>query len=468
MSDPIVSAEDVVIGDKSSRLSSAIVFLVLLIPVFSTILFGGVDNTTWVFISVFWLAIVCLWAADTWKGKGLLINSSFLQVPLIGILVIGLIQLLPLSGGSVNGALGMPASHSLSFDPFATRFFLLHLVVYIFFFAACLTFINNEARLKKTVLLVIIFGAGMAFFGILQRLANPEGIYGLRGTPQGLPFGPFVNEHHFAAFMEMTAGVALGLLFGKRTKRDKRILLAFAVIVMGMAIVFTSSRGGLLGLLSVIAFVTILNLFGGRWSSDKKKEPGPGIQRKVVLAAGAAAMVLVILGSVLILGGHESLSRGIGVTQVQDGVTNGRAHFWPIALKIFLEHPIIGAGLDAFGVAFTSHDTWNGLLRVEQAHNDYLQTLADAGILGFVCIAIFIYLLFKRGLATVAGSHGFRRDAAMGALAGCFGILIHSFFDFPLRTPSNAFFFLMISAIALVSIRSGHSKEHVRRRRSST
>jgi O-antigen ligase len=136
-------------------------------------------------------------------------------------------------------------------------------------------------------------------------------------------------------------------------------------------------------------------------------------------------------------------------------------------LKIFLEHPLIGAGLDAFGVAFTKHDTWNGLLRVEQAHNDYLQTLADAGIIGFACVVAYIYLLFRRGLKTVANAHGFRRDAAIGALAGCFGILIHSFFDFPLRTPSNAFFFLMICSVAVVSIRSD-SLENTRRRRSST
>jgi O-antigen ligase len=352
-------------------------------------------------------------------------------------------------------------------DPFATRFFVLHLAVYIVFFAACLTFINNEARLKKTVMLIIVFGAGMAFFGILQRLANPEGIYGLRGTPQGLPFGPFVNEHHFAAFMEMTAGVAVGLLFGKRTKRDKRILLGFAVVVMGTAVVFTSSRGGFLGLLAAISLAAILNLVSGRWSGEKGRQPQTGIQGKIGLAAGVAANLLVILGLVLILGGHESLSRGIGVTQVQDGVTNGRAHFWPIALKIFLEHPLIGAGLDAFGVAFTKHDTWNGLLRVEQAHNDYLQTLADAGIIGFACVVAYIYLLFRRGLKTVANAHGFRRDAAIGALAGCFGILIHSFFDFPLRTPSNAFFFLMICSVAVVSIRSD-SLENTRRRRSST
>ena len=349
-------------------------------------------------------------------------------------------------------------------DAYATRFFLIHLAVYSVFFAACLTFVNTEARLKKTSVLIIVFGAAMAFFGIMQRLANPDGIYGLRGTPQAVPFGPFVNQHHFASFMVMTSGLALALLFNKRSGRNTKVLLAAAVVIMGIAIVFTSSRGGVLAFISVLAFVTMLNFFSGRWSDEKSlKESGNEPQPKIVLVAAAGSLVLVILGSVLLLGGNESLFRGIGVTQIQDGVSNGRAHFWSIALKIFLEHPILGAGLEAFGVAFTKHDTWNGLFRVEQAHNEYLQTLADAGIAGFVCVFAFVYLLFKKGLRTIASARGFRRDAAIGALAGCFGILIHSFFDFPLRTPSNAFFFLMLCAIATVPVQSAHSG-HSRRR----
>jgi O-antigen ligase len=268
--------------------------------------------------------------------------------------------------------------------------------------------------------------------------------------------------------MEMTAGLGLALLFSKRGARNTKLLLAFAVVVMGIAVVFTSSRGGVLGFISVLGFVMMLNFFSGRWSDGKVvKESGGEIQRKIVLVAAAGSLVLVILGSVLLLGGNESLFRGIGVSQIQDGVSNGRAHFWSVALKIFLEHPILGAGLEAFGVAFTKHDTWNGFFRVEQAHNEYLQTLADAGIVGFACVAAFIYLLFKKGLRTIASARSFRRDAAIGALAGCFGILVHSFFDFPLRTPSNAFFFLMLCAIATVPVQSAHS-DHSRRRHRST
>src|SRR5690606_17649608 len=118
--------------------------------------------------------------------------------------------------------------------------------------------------------------------------------------------------------------------------------------------------------------------------------------------------------------------------------SSGRLHFWSIAFKIFLANPVIGSGFDAFGVAFTRYDTWNGMFRVEQAHNDYLQILAEGGVLGLTCVLAFVVLLFQNGLANIARATGFRRDAAIGAMAGCFGVLLHSFFDFPLRTPSNA------------------------------
>lgn len=462
-----VYTEPVIIGDESSRLSSAIFFLLCFVPVFSTILFGAVDNTTWIVITLFSLAIVLLWLGEAWKGGGLLVNPSLLQIPVLGLILIGMIQLLPFGAGA-EGLTSVSSSNSLSLDPYATRLFTARLVVYLVFFAACLAYINHERRLKKAVILVIVFGSLMAFFGILQRLANPDGIYGMRGTPQSIPFGPFVNQHHFAAFMQMTAGAALGLLFGKRTSRDKKILLAIAVVIMGVAAVLTSSRGGLLGFLSVLIFVTLISFLSGRWSGKKERETaGSTMTKRVAMGAAGFALIAVIFGVVLLIGGNDSLLRGIGAAGGNGDISSGRLHFWPIALRIFLEHPLLGAGFDAFGAAFTQFDSWNGLLRIEQAHNDYLQILADSGILGFACIAAFIYLLFKKGLATIsAGRSGFRRDAAVGALAGCFGIMIHSFFDFPLRTPSNAFFFLLAVAIATVSIRS--DEDRPRRRTRST
>jgi O-antigen ligase len=141
--------------------------------------------------------------------------------------------------------------------------------------------------------------------------------------------------------------------------------------------------------------------------------------------------------------------RGIGLSLDDPDITTGRSHFWSVALKMFLDHPFIGVGWEAFGVAFTPYDTNNGYFRVDQAHNEYLQVLAEGGILGFACLAAFIYLLFRKSWRTIRRSSGMIREASIGALAGCFGIMVHSVFDFPLRTPSNAFFFLLLSAIAV-------------------
>ena len=455
-SQPASRIETVAMGDVSSRLSSAIFFLLCIVPVFSTVLFGAVDNVTWIIISIFWAAIVLLWLAESSKAKGLLFSPNVLQIPVLGLLLIGLVQLLPLGGGVGGDVLSVPSSHALSIDPYATRFFVIRLIVYLVFFGACLTFINNERRLKKAVLLVIIFGASMAFIGIMQRLSTPDGIYGLRKTPYSIPFGPFVNQHHFAAFMQMTAAPAVALIFGKATGRDKKLLLAMAVVVMGIATLLTSSRGGVLGFGAMIVFVLLVNFFNRtRSGKTSSTEATSSVQRNIVLAVAGVSLVIVAFGVVLFLGGGDSLFRGIGVGNTPADVSSGRFHFWPIAIRIFLEHPVIGAGFDAFGAAFTKFDTWNGSLLVEQAHNDYLQTLADAGLAGFACVAAFIYLLFRRGLDTISAvGSSFRRDAAIGALAGCFGILIHSFFDFPLRTPSNAFFFLLLAAIATVAIKT--------------
>lgn len=449
----IFGIEDVTIGDHSSLPSKIVFFLLCFLPLFATVLFGGVDNVTWIFISIAWALILLLWIAETWTTGGFLINSSSLQIPLAGFLLIGLVQLLPLGGG-VTG-LAVPASNALSLDPYSTWFFVVKLVVYLVYFAACLAFINNEKRLKKAVYFVIIFGALMALYGILQRLASPEGIYGVRETSGARPFGPFVNQHHFATFMQMTGGLTLALLFGKNAGREQKILLAAAIVVMGVATVSTGSRGGLLGFLATLAFVSLLNFLSGRWSGESRSKAG--MQRNFVIGAAGIALIVVIFGVVLLIGGNDALLRGTGVVLADGDISTGRLHFWPIALKIFLAHPILGAGFESFGVAFTKYDTMSGEFRVEQAHNEYLQTLADAGIIGFLCLAGFIVLLFKKGLKTIASSSGFRNEAAIGALAGCLGVLVHSFFDFPLRTPSNAFFFLMLCAIATVAITT-HSR----------
>jgi O-antigen ligase len=441
---------------ETSKLSGAVVFCLYVVLAISTIAYGAVDLWALGCLSILTAVIACLWAGDAWKRREFLFSSSTIQLPLIALAVIGVIQLLPLGSPGVSvDQLGIPVSSALTLDPYATRIMAIHLVVYITFFAAALTYINHRDRLRKMVLFVVIFVALMAFFGILQRLASLDSIYGLRQSPQAMPFGSFVNQHHFAALMEMASGLALGLLFGKATKKANRPLLIIASVLMGIAIIFTGSRGGLISFVAILAFIVFTNLLTGRTmvQTPEGEEIGVNPRPKLMMIAGCGLLILFMFLAVLLLGGEQSVLRGLGAGGTQVDFTTGRSHFWSVAVQIFWSHPVLGAGLDAFGNAFSQFDTWNGTFRIQQAHNDYLQILADAGIAGFLCVAAFIYLLFKKTLQVIKESEDvFRKNTAIGALAGCAGILIHSFFDFPLRTPANAFFFLTLVALATVAI----------------
>jgi O-antigen ligase len=433
-----------------SPFSKYILFLLAAIPVISTLVYGAVDIWAVGLLSIAAAVLFALWTGDGLKARSFRFSGSKLQIPILGLISIAVVQLLPIGNAGLSpGLLNIPAASALSMDAYATRFFLLRLAIAFIFFAAALVFINSQKRLRRMALMIVIFGAVMAFAGILQRLASPDAIYGMRPTPQAIPFGPFVNQHHFAAFMEMTAGLTLGLLFGGGVKKDKTALLGICAVLMGIAVLMTGSRGGFLSMLGVIGFVLAARFFTGGSRSDAAAGP----TSKLAAVVGSAAAVILIAGTTLYLGAGGPLLRGLGFSDQQTDITSGRSHFWSIALQIFSDHPIIGAGFDAFAAAFSKYDTWHGLYRVEQAHNDYLQMLADAGILGFACVAAFIFLLFRRGLKVISNAtDDFRRSVAVGAMAGCFGILIHSFFDFPMRTQSNAFFFLLLVVLATVPL----------------
>jgi O-antigen ligase len=451
-------------GVTAASESRAIVVLLCLIAVGSVLIFGAVDSGTLTLLSVFMFVVVAMWGWNVYRNGAFQIDANTLQIPMLALFAIGLVQLMPLRSVPVPAGLNIDGlSSALSLDPYATRFFLIRLFFYIVFFAASLTFLNKLSKLKTVTTVLIVFGGLIAFYSILQRVETPSAIYGLREPPQAQPFGTYINRHHFAALMEMTLGLTLGLAFVGRQSKNRLPFLLAAASVMAIAIVLTGSRGGMIGFLALLAFIAAAG-FASRKLDDGHDSENRGSSRRLAYAAGGAAFFLLTVGLTLFLGGADPLLRSAGIDPGAGDFTSGRAQFWQAALKIFYDHPIIGVGLDAFGAAYSQYDATSGALRVEQAHNDYLQILADAGILGFICVAAFIFILFRQGFVVIRESHDhFRRGAAIGALAGCLGILVHSFFDFPLRTPANGFIFLLLVTIAVALVEQ--PAVHRRRRR---
>lgn len=441
-----------IIAAENSKLAASARVLLLAVPCLTTILFGGVDNATWVIITLLISALSIIYLFDRRSFSSNKVWLDQLNYPLVALILIGVIQLLPIFTADRYGL------STISFDPFNTRLFTCRLVIFLIFFGAAKAYLNDLTSLKRMAVSIVIFGSIAAFYGILQYLSDTSWIYGIREVRLAIPFGPFINLHHFAAFMEMTFGLAIALVMDSQIRREWRLLASVAAILMAAAVLLTQSRGGLLSMFAVLLIVVALTA---------RRLVRSGSSRKMILASSAAIIAVVIFASMYLSTG-DLFSR-ISTTSPTGDVTNGRSHFWSIALKIFADHPILGTGLDAFGAVFPQYDTWNGTFRVEQAHNDYLQMLSDGGLVGFACVVVFIGIYIFRSLKNI-GTATEKTGAIpfqIGAFAGCIGILIHSFVDFPLRTPSNAFFFLLLAAISISAVRPSHSQDG-RRRRSKT
>jgi O-antigen ligase len=443
--------------------SRYLMLLVCVAVVTTTLCYGTVHYWSQAVFVAGAAGLLALWATDAWASGALRVSRNPLQLPLAGLFFVGLLQLLPLRSSADAGAVTGPTVTSLSFDPYSTRLLLLQIAALTVYFAAVLAFTDSPKRYRLLARLVVVFGFLLAVFGLLQFFTSPDKIYWLRELPQSRPFGPFINRHHFAGYMEMTLALPLGMIFSGAIEAERRPLYIFVAVMMGVALILTNSRGGMVSLVAVIFFLVVVT---GLQKSSTSDDDAPQSRARAAMlraALGLGLIAALALGA-LTLGGEGALTRFFGTVTASDPTT-GRAHFWSVALQIFRDHPIIGAGLGSFGLMYTQYDTRNGLLRVDHVHNDYLQVLTDVGIIGAALGLLFIYWLFRQGFARRETKDLYRRGVTTGALAGCFGVLVHSFFDFTLHTTSNSLLFLVLAALATVDSRVEKAAKPRRKKR---
>jgi len=407
--------------------------------------------------------MVCFWCVDGLTLRSVQLNRNALQLPLLGMIVLGLIQLLPLRSPASNAGLPLTLSRTLSLDPYATRLVLVQVVSLFIYFAATLVFTDSPRRLRALARTIMIFGFVLAMFGLTQSLTTDgTRVYWYRQLAQSTAFGPFINRHHFAGYMEMAIAVPLGLLFSGAVETYKRPVYAFAAALMGVSLIMTNSRGGLISLVAEILFLVVIAGPGLKRGESRTR----GQRLRAVLLRGGLAVGLagVLFVGALAVGGSGVFGRFLGTVNAEDPTT-GRSHFWSVTLDVIKTYPVLGSGLGSLGVIYTRYDSRNGLYRLEQAHNDYLQALSDGGIVGGLLGLSFIVILFRKGFARRNTHDKFRRGIATGALAGCFAVLVHSAFDFTLHTTANALLFLVLAAMATMDHRVDENGKRRRRRR---
>jgi len=418
------------------------------------------------------LALLCLASgiAGLYGRDGLQLpaEGGWLGVSLAAVAAAALLQLVPLSVGvlgassprrlellnqlDVRFALGLVNVHGLSLDPAATiRAVILYvgLGLLMLGLARCL----SERSALRLLWVITWLGIALAVTGIVQRPLSTGSIYGFwKPLASGHPFGPFVNKNHFAGWIVMALPLVLGYFCalvsrGTQTVRptlrdwviwlssreaNQAVLAAFAVMLMGVALVLSLSRSGMLSL--VVAL-----LLGG--SAAIRRQQG-ALGRSAIVGGLALLSVIIVVWS-----GTETIAARFGAADTVD--LGSRLPIWRGGVRILQDFWLTGSGLNTYGVATLFYPAIVTGSHLAEAHNDYLQLAVEGGLLLgipiLVAIVTFALMVRRRLMASEGSAYWIR----LGAVAGLVAVAVQSVVEFSLQIPGNAVLFAALCALAL-------------------
>jgi O-antigen ligase len=373
--------------------------------------------------------------------------------------VVGVIalQLVPLPASlitvasSSRGALSDAPFLPLSVDPSATLRGLIFVVALGVFLlgTACALEYRDVLWIARTLLVV---GPALAVIGIVQRAEATGRIYGFwQPYYGGLSFGPFINRNHFAGWMVMAIPVTLGHLWDRvdrhliavrRGWRDRllwllapagnRLILGFTgVMVMMVSLLLTMSRSG------IVAIVVALTVFVAA---------SPRRARRFRIVPIALVLVIAIV-SVAWVGVDRIVDRFDQPDTIDVGE---RLAIWRDTFTVVRRFLLTGSGFNTYAAAmgvFAPRPF--AIQRPFEAHNDYLQLVAEGGLPLTLAVACAVVLFARDAARQGSSTRSMDRGLRVGAVAGLAGIGVQECAEFSLQIPANAVLFAVLCSIVV-------------------
>jgi O-antigen ligase/tetratricopeptide (TPR) repeat protein len=357
----------------------------------------------------------------------------------------------------------------------------------LFLIVVCYPF-DPEDRFYRIMLVTVIFaGVVVAFLGLAEQATWNGKIlwffipkdHGALDLGAARARGPFVNPDHFADYLAMGLPLALAAalfrtpLSAAHKSGAFRIMCATTAVVILSAIMLSQSRGGWAGAAVAVA-VTVLSVLVWTRRKPARSHDGAGgkgsPRRDVAPSSEKAAgrllsghlsgplFTLVAVASLLsvslfVMGPAGRLATG---ARVQDTAANPgnllflRYSAWKASVRMTRDFPLFGIGLGAWPELFPHYQSgpwWPQFMR--EAHNDYVQLMAETGLAGFGMLAA-LFALAGRGVWS-----GFTRLSAVQApmvaamLGGIAAMGVHELVDFSFRIPANAALFTVLLALVV-------------------
>ena len=345
---------------------------------------------------------------------------------------------------------------TLSVDTHATIDAWLKSLAYVLVFCLALLLVNTGKRLEMLAYALVFSGLFQAFYGAFMTLSGLEyGFFFRKYTYLANATGTFINRNHLAGYLEMCLAVGIGLLISgmkssiAHTRRQRmrnllrlmlssRLRLRLYLAVMVIALVLTHSRMGNSAFFSSMIAAGIIGLLLSKYAT----------RATVTLLASLIVIDIFIVGTWF--GVEKVVTRLENTSAVHDA---GRIDVDENALKQWRAYLLTGSGGGSFYSVFPRYRTGDIASYYDHAHDDYIENASEYGIIGIILLGATVLASFIASiLAQYRRRNSLMRGMAFSSTMGIIALMIHSCVDFNLQIPANSATFVVILALAWISL----------------
>lgn len=357
----------------------------------------------------------------------------------------------------------------LSLDSHATFQFWLESAAYAALFALTLLLVNSKVRLVMLGYALVLSGVFQAFYGgVMASSGLDYGFFVKKTAYLGLATGTFVNRNHLAGYLEMALATGIGLLLATTYQQERihtwrqrlrnllnlvfsqKMPLRLMLATMVIALVLTRSRMGNTAFFASMLVTGLIALVVFRIQSGSAVQMlrRRDMRSAVILIASLVVIDILIVGTWF---GVEKVAERIAQSSVSHDAE--RIEVSRNTLDLVKDYPLTGSGGGTFHVAYARYRGEGVTSYYDHAHQDYLEIMADSGIVGIVLLgAIVLVSLWAALNALYRRRDVLMRGMAFSSIMGVVALLIHSTVDFNLQIPANAATFMVMLALAWIAL----------------
>jgi O-antigen ligase len=323
--------------------------------------------------------------------------------------------------------------------------------------------VRQRRALRGLLALVALNGLLLAIFGTLQKLSGAHGLFfNLIHSPQQFFFASFIYHNHWGAFAVLMVAICLGLCarYARRGHyRDFWHSPVFAGLVATFFIVASvplSLSRSCTALVLVLLFAAFSH-WAARLFRRRQSGGGPIVQQLTgaMLSLLVATAALYWLASSAIQQRVEKTREQVAAMQSSRGI-GSRATLYHDTWRMARAKLPFGWGMGSYPTVFYLYNTQvsraDGLpVFYEDAHCDWLQAVAELGLVGAALLAAHallpLWALRRRDV---------RRPLPLYLLAGCALIALYAGIEFPFGNPAVvlAWWFCFFSAVTYLRLPS--------------